>query len=371
AGLMIYQGDNWPAEYRGSVFTGEVSANLIHRDTLTPDGVTFRAARAKADTEFLASEDQWFRPCNFANAPDGNLYFMDVYRMFIETPESIPEEIKKEMDFYAGDTMGRIYKLSSKNPRTKRDLKPRLGTASTEELVKTLEHENGWHRTTAQRLIVERQDKSAIPFLKQLFDQTQSPLGKIHALWTLEGLSALEELLVLAALKDQHTRVREHAVRLAENFAKSKVIQSAVLAMAADADERVQFQTAFTLGEMPNNLKDGGAMDALAGLAIKHADNQWFRLAVLSSVNDSAAQFFALLRKKNPDFDNKPLFSQLAALIGGKHDANELAGLFKLIASLKDAEPTLNGLRKGLKLQDVKNLRVAGAEQIFMKLLSN
>lgn len=372
SGGTVYNGDAWPAEYRGSIFTGEVSANLVHRDTLTPDGVTFKAARAKADTEFLASEDQWFRPCNFANAPDGNLYFTDVYRLFIETPESIPEEIKKGMDFYAGDTLGRIYKLTAKSPRTKRDLKPRLGSASAEELVKALEHENGWHRTTAQRLIVERQDKTAIPFLKKLFAETASPLGKVHALWTLEGLSALEESLVLAALKDQHPRVREHAVRLAENFARSKTIQAAVLAMAADADARVQFQTAFTLGEMKDGRSVNAlATDVLADLAVKHADNQWFRLAALSSVNNSAAQFFALLRKKNPDFDNKQLFSQLAALIGGKHDANELAGLMKLVASMKDAEPTLNGLSKGLKLADAKNLRVAGAEAVLVKLLGS
>ena len=176
SGGTVYTGDAWPAEYRGSIFTGEVSANLIHRDVLTPDGVTFKAERAKPDIEFMASTDQWFRPCNFANAPDGNLYVMDVYRLFIETPESIPEEIKKGMDFYAGDTMGRIYRIASNNPRQRRDLKPRLGTASVEELVRTLAHENGWHRMTAQRLMVERQDKTAIPFLKQLLAQTPSPV---------------------------------------------------------------------------------------------------------------------------------------------------------------------------------------------------
>lgn len=367
SGGTVYTGDAWPESYRGSIFTGEVSANLIHRDTLTPDGVNFKAARAKEGTEFLASEDQWFRPCNFANAPDGNLYFMDIYRLFIETPESIPEEIKKGMDFYAGDTMGRIYKLTAKNPRSRRDLKPRLGTVSTEELVKTLEHENGWHRTTAQRLIVERQDKSAIPFLKRLFEQTQSPLGKIHALWTLEGLSALEEPLILKALKDQHPRVREHAVRLSENFSKSKTTQSAVLAMANDQDVRVQFQTAFTLGQM----KDNSSLDALAGLVMKHADNQWFRLAVLSSVNDSAAEFFTLLRKKDSAFENEQLSSQLAALVGSKHDANELAGVLKLIPALKKPEAALAGLSRGLKLADVKNLRVATAEPVLMTLLSN
>ncbi|MDQ3013219.1 MAG: HEAT repeat domain-containing protein, partial [Acidobacteriota bacterium] len=367
SGGTVYNGDAWPAEYRGSIFTGEVSANLIHRDVLTADGVTFKAARAKESTEFLASEDQWFRPCNFANAPDGNLYVMDVYRLFIETPESIPEEIKKGMDFYAGDTMGRIYKLTAKNPRTKRDLKPKLGSASTEELVKTLDHENGWHRMTAQRLIVERQDKSAIPFLKQLFEQTQSPLGKIHALWTLEGLSALEEEMVLHALAAGGPRVGEHALRLAEGFTKSKAVRDAVLEMASDDDSRVQFQTALTLGQ----FKDNRALDALAESAIKHGEDQWFRLAILSSVNDSAAQFFALLRKKNPAFDNEPLFSQLASLIGGKHDAKELAELLKLIPGLKKPEGALAGLSKGLKLADVKNLRVANAESVLSSLLGN
>ncbi|MEP7343436.1 MAG: HEAT repeat domain-containing protein, partial [Acidobacteriota bacterium] len=370
SGGTVYNGDAWPAEYRGSIFTGEVSANLIHRDVLTPDGVTFKAARAKEGVEFLASEDQWFRPCNFANAPDGNLYFMDVYRMFIETPESIPEEIKKGMDFYAGDTMGRIYKLTSKNPRTKRDLKPKLGSASTEELVRTLDHENGWHRMTAQRLIVERQDKSAIPFLKHLYEHAQTTQGNIHALWTLEGLSALEEGHVLHALTYGAPREREHGLRLAEGFTKSKAIQDAVLEMADDPDVRAQFQTALTLGQF-KGARTPDTLNALAKLAIKHGENQWFRLAVLSSVNDSASQFFTLLRKKNPAFDNEPLFSQLASLIGGKHDTKELAELLKLIPGLKKPESALAGLSKGLKLADVKNLRVADAEAVLSGLLAS
>ena len=66
--------------------------------------------------EFLASTDVWFRPCNFANAPDGNLYVTDIYRQVIETPESIPEEIRKKINFYNGDTMGRIYRIVPNHP---------------------------------------------------------------------------------------------------------------------------------------------------------------------------------------------------------------------------------------------------------------
>src|SRR5579871_1887937 len=144
-GNTVYTGDVFPKEYWGNSFTGDVSANLVHRDVLIPDGVTFTAHRAEAASEFLRSTDIWFRPCNFANAPDGNLYLTDIYREFIETPESIPEEIKKYMDFWSGSDKGRIYRIVPNHPMRARDLKPNLGKASTAELVAQLSSTNGWH----------------------------------------------------------------------------------------------------------------------------------------------------------------------------------------------------------------------------------
>jgi putative membrane-bound dehydrogenase-like protein len=368
SGSTVYTGDAFPEEYLGNIFTGDVSGNLVHRDVLEPDGVTFSAGRARDGVEFIASTDVWFRPCNFANAPDGNLYFTDVYRLFIETPESIPEEIKKGMDFYSGDTMGRIYRIVPNNPRTRRNLRPNLGLAKTEELVANLEHANGWHRTTAQRLIVERQEKAAIPFLLRLVEQTPSPVARIHALWTLEGLGALNEQLALGALQDQHPRVREHGLRLAEPFInKSRAIQDAVLAMTEDSDLRVQFQTAFTLGE----LKDRRALDAMVEMATKHSDDQWFRLAILSSAANNASPFFASLRAKHPDFENKELFKQIAALIGAKRDVSELSKLLGALHGLKQPEAAIAGLSKGLKLVDAKNLRVANAERSLSAFLNS
>lgn len=373
SGGTAYTGDVWPEEYVNSVFTGDVAGNLVHRDIIAPDGVTFTAKRPKDGVEFLASTDVWFRPCNFANAPDGNLYLMDVYRMFIETPESIPEEIKKGMDFYAGDTMGRIYRITSNASRKQRDLKPKLGAASVEELTKNLENANGWHRTTAQRLIVERQDKSAIPFLKQLFDQSQNPIGRIHALWTLEGLSALDEQIVLRALKDNDHRVREHAVRLAEELLQTpresvvKALTDAILGMSRDSEIRVQFQTAFTIGQ----LKDKRAMDALADLAVRRGEDQWFRLAILSSVADQSSQFFHLMRAKYPSFENKEMFARLATIIGAGRDSAELSKFLAALTKLKQPEAALAGLNKGLKLANASNLQVAGAESSLLPFLES
>ena len=238
----------------GSIFTGDVNGNLVHRDILSPDGVTFSAHRAKERVEFLASTDSWSRICNFANAPDGNLYMTDIYREFIETPESIPESIKKNMNFWSGDNLGRIYRIVPNHPRQTRGLKVNLGAASTDELVGTLGHANGWHRRTAQRLLIEKQDRAAVPALRELAVKSENPLARLHALWTLEGLGALEAADVERALKDSHAGIREHAVRLSEGFLPK--LEAPLLALKSDPEPRVQFQLAFTLGQ----LKDPRAL---------------------------------------------------------------------------------------------------------------
>ncbi len=62
--------------------------------------------------EFCASTDTWFRPVDFANAPDGCLYIADMYREVIEHPWSIPPSIKKYLDLNSGNDRGRIYRLA-------------------------------------------------------------------------------------------------------------------------------------------------------------------------------------------------------------------------------------------------------------------
>ncbi len=94
-GITIYRGSAYPAPYRGNVFIGDVGGNLVHRKTLAESGATFLATRADAGREFLASTDNWFRPVNFANTPDGTLLIVDMYRETIEHPFSIPEPIKQ------------------------------------------------------------------------------------------------------------------------------------------------------------------------------------------------------------------------------------------------------------------------------------
>ena len=370
SGGTIYSGDQFPEKYRGNLFTGDVSGNLIHRDVLSPDGVTFIASRApeEREREFLASTDPWFRPCNFANAPDGNFYVVDMYREFIEAPSSIPDAIKRTMNFWSGDTMGRILRISPKSPSHKGNLKPNLRAASIQELVQNLENPNGWHRDTAHRLLLERQDPAAVPLLKQLLAKGQFPPTRILALWTLEGLSAIDATAVMNALKDTHPRVREQAVRVAEELVpNSKPVQQALLAMTSDPDSRVQFQLTFILGQMSGER----VTEALVDLASQHADDRWFRIAVLSSVQDSAVQFLDRLLSKRQFVDQSELISQLSSVIGAKHAPREIAHLLRVLPRLKRPDAALSGLTRGLQLGGVKTLRIPGAEALLIRFLKS
>ncbi len=365
AGSTLYTGDAWPEEYRGNIYTGDVSGNLIHRDILRPDGVTFSASRARSGVEFLASTDVWFRPCNFANAPDGNLYVADMYRLFIETPESIPEYLKKNMNFWAGDDRGRIWRIVANRPRRRGNLRPKLGAASVQELVRNLENSNGWHRETAQRLLVERQDRASVPLLAALARTSARPEARVRALWTLEGLGGMETSLVRAALRDPHPGVRENAVRLAEAFLRREpAIADALLSMTADPAPRVRLQVALTLGE----LRSAKALQALAELATREANDPWFRAAILSSAAHSAWEFLQVLLRHGRNWQNPEFVNGLGSLIGASRNAVEIAGFLRTVPSLQHPEDALKGLSRGLETAGTAALRAPAAVSHLRRL---
>jgi putative membrane-bound dehydrogenase-like protein len=365
AGSTLYTGDAWPAEFQGSIFTGDVSGNLIHRDILRPEGVTFSASRARQGVEFLASTDTWFRPCNFANAPDGNLYVADMYRLFVETPESIPEELKRTMNFWEGDNRGRIWRIVANHPRRRGNLRPNLGAASSAELVRLLENENGWHRETAQRLLVERQDRSVAGMLAAVARRSARPEARVRALWTLEGIGALDAALVRNALADPHPGVRENAIRLAERLGKEDpAMEDALARMTADPAPRVRLQLALTLGE----LEGPKALQALAELAVRDAADPWIRTAVLTSAAHSAPAFYRLLAHRGTAWQTPEFTSGLGSLIGARRDPNEIAHWIAAAGSLAHPEQALQGLARGLETGGGATFEAAAATSALRRL---
>jgi hypothetical protein len=214
-GVMVYRGTLLPEEFRGCCFTCDPTGNLVHQEVLTPSGAGFRYKPPREGVEFLATADDWCRPVSLAHGPDGALYVVDMYRAVIEHPEFMPPELKERPDLLLGKERGRIWRIVPEKHAGKHE-RPQLSKATTEKLVALLEHPEAWWRTTAQRLLLERQDKTAVKPLRELAAKSKSPLGRLHAAWMLDGLNALEPEVVLALLKDENAGVRENAVRLGE-----------------------------------------------------------------------------------------------------------------------------------------------------------
>jgi len=285
AGVTVYRGAAYPAEYRGQIFTCEVANNLIHQQLVARDGVTFKVVPADLDTEFVASTDIWFRPVNLLNAPDGTLHVIDLYRETIEHPWSIPDDIHAQLDLENGRERGRIYRLAPPGFHVPKP--PRLGRASTAELVATLENPNAWWRETAQRLLFERQDAAAVEPLRALLQKNPDELARLHALHVLDGLAALGDDDLLRGLDDASSGVREHAVRLsAARLAHSSALRRRICALAGDSEIRVRYQVAFALGSMA----DAAALDAEIAILRRDAADRWVRAAVLGAPPDQCAQ---------------------------------------------------------------------------------
>ncbi len=237
--------------FANSVFVSEPVHNVIHREALTRDGVSFTSRRAPGEErrEFLASRDRWFRPTGMRTGPDGALYFADMYRLVIEHPEWIPDDVAAAIDLRSGADLGRIYRVRPKG-RPVPPI-PNLAIEGPRDWVARLQSVNGWVRDTAQRLLIEHQANSMAPQLRALVSGRQSPQTVVQALWTLSGLDELSEADVVIGLRSDHPEVRRNAVRLAEPWIAGQEIpealRGALEALVSDGDAAVRFQLALSL----------------------------------------------------------------------------------------------------------------------------
>jgi putative membrane-bound dehydrogenase-like protein len=377
--VTVYDGEALPQKYRGNSFTCEPAGNLVHHDILVESNVTFSAQRAYDDLEFLASPDNWCRPVNLANGPDGALYVCDMYRKTIEHPAYLPKETVAITDWKSGRDMGRIYRVVAADYKTKTN-KFDLTTASTKELCDLLENPNYWWRMTAQRLLLERQDKSAVAPLDRMYRTSKSSETRAHALWGLEGLGSLRDATIVLALSDSDHNVREQALLLAEpRLNANSTLFAPALRLANDSNPRVRFQCALTIGA----LDDPRILPALARIMEQDLTGRWTGTAILTSVHNYGYDLLhqLLANKNNPAAG--AILIRLARLVGMTETPEKIIALLNEVSAAKqDSDFTwqtsiLNGLTDGLstraqqlKLMDlVKDQSVAREriEQVFKR----
>ena len=292
---MVFRGDRLPAELYGNVFVVDPTVNLVSRFILgeSPSGLTASKAYRDVRGEFLASTDERFRPVNLSLAPDGTLYVVDMYRGIIQHKGYMTEYLRDYVQKHSleqPNSFGRIYRVMHET--TRRDTTPLRMRAPAAELVSTLSHPNGWRRDMAQQLLVERGDTSVVPALRKISESAAEPRTRLHALWTLDALDAIEPATVTQALGHSNRDVRVAALRLAERWLgqPNHPIQGAVLKRFEDEDWAVRRQLAATLGELPPASKEA----ALATILERHGDDP---IAVDAAISGMRGSEMAVLER--------------------------------------------------------------------------
>lgn len=225
-GQVVYRGDRLPESMYGDLFIPEPVGRLIRRAKVTNvDGKTI-LKNAYEKSEFLASTDMNFRPVNMYTGPDGSMYIVDMYHGIIQEgnwtgPGSYLRSkiLEKQLDKNIG--RGRIYRLV--HDGMKPGPAPRMLDADHRQLVSYLSHPNGWWRDNAQKLLIVRNAQSVVPDLKKIVAgkvRKSTPLARLHALWTLEGLNAMNKEIISTAIVDADPQVRKAAIWISEMYLK-------------------------------------------------------------------------------------------------------------------------------------------------------
>ena len=135
--------------------------------------------------------EHWFRPVQFANAPDGNLYVPDMHREVIEHPWSLPEGIKQHLDLNQGNDRGRIYRIRRKHTRCAPIEPCPVQPRKMRPWMAWLGHANGWHRQTALRLLYENPRLELEAKLRQLTQEGKQSHLRMDAWQVLMGWNRL------------------------------------------------------------------------------------------------------------------------------------------------------------------------------------
>ena len=333
AGPVIYRGDQFPRAYRGNAFVQETAANLVKRVVLSEENGRITGQHAPSDgTEFLTASDERFRPVNGYTAPDGSLFLLDMYRGVIQHSTYLTDYLQRQIDMRDLDKplgLGRIYRIrwagSPLGPM------PRLSTASNDELMLHLMHENGWWRDTAQRLLIERGAVDKQINLEAWATGAEDARTRIHALWTLEGINRVTPGVLRATTRDRDPRVRTAAIRVAASLANENAL-TALIGITSEQDPIVARYLAGALGQLAADPAfQTRAWRAQAAVARRHGEDPWIQDAIIGSLEDQEQTFLDAI---NPE---QGRFRQALTQAAGMALVKELDDVRLLPASFNDS----------------------------------
>jgi len=220
AGHAFMVSDALPPRLQGKALVTEPTAKLIGIVDIQRDGAGYKA---EDGGNLLASADEWMSPIFADVGPDGAVWVIDFYSFIIQhnptpNPQSAgiqattgPGGAYKTENNLRDQSHGRIYRVVWKDAPGS-SIKS-LAKAKRPEVVAALDSGNQFWSLTAQRLIVDDKMTDTAPALKKRVHSGSGGKGAIHALWSLEGIGALDKDTHQAALLGKDPALRRNAIR--------------------------------------------------------------------------------------------------------------------------------------------------------------
>jgi putative heme-binding domain-containing protein len=247
-GIVYYAATDFPEVFRDNIFVGNVVTNRVNRDKLERHGSTYTAIE---QPDFLTCDDPWFRPVDLKLGPDGAIYVADFYNRIIghyEVPLTHPGRDRER---------GRIWriipkKLEGSGPGKRPTMN--WATDSAKDLVVMLHHSNLTRRMAITNELVQRGGDEVVSAVKNMM--LPKPVDasiRLHGLWTLERLHALDDKIFEKAIHDEDYDVRTHAMKvLAERPTLTSQQQRWAQKALRDPDAFVQRAAAEALSTHPS-----------------------------------------------------------------------------------------------------------------------
>ncbi len=318
---LIYNGSSLGSDFFQNAFVCAPEANLVKRYILIEKDGKKIAEPAYENSEFLVSREETFRPVNLYNGPDGTLYVLDMRKGIIQHRAYMTSYLREkilERGLEKVRGRGRIYRVAATAQQ--------LGTVTdysqftATDWAGLLAASSAYQRRLAQQQLIAEQAVGAKEAIKEIALNNANPYGQLHALWTLEGLSALDAML-WKSVSEKATAaiVHETLIRFSAFFPEIESGQISYFQKAA-ALKNVQIdqQLLIRLGQM--NLP--AAQELFWEIIERRKNNPLLCEAIISG---SAGKEEALLQKLQSISQTDSLQSFLRTVINNKRE-NRIEG---------------------------------------------
>lgn len=299
-GQTVFRGDRLPPDFIGDYIVCEPVARAIRRAKLVNENGKTLIQNIYYQQEFISSSDMNFRPVNTATGPDGNLYIVDMHRGIIQQgnwtqPGSFLRAKIDSLGLAKNIGHGRIYRLVHED--YKPGPRPNILSDNNSKLLEYLGHPNGWWRDNAQKELIARNDLSIVPDLIKIASgkggylwNKPGHLARIHALWTLEGLEAIDKEILFSALKDNHPQVRRTAIWISEPYLKmdDESMIEKVGSLKNDENYDVKVQIILSLF----NSKSEKAKNIINEILYENSANEMLAATIISLNNNESVKTF-------------------------------------------------------------------------------